>query len=511
VTEQPVDLRRVWAAIGRARVSFGACVAVALLLAALFTVAKPPPHKARALVLLPTSSLDSGGQNGRDVATQVRIASSADVLANAAAKLRPSPRISQLARNVHVSAPTPDIIEFDAKDPSGPRAMAIVNSVADSYVAYSLKGASDDLNRILSALKSQSSTLNREATDLRARVATETTKLGDLTPGTTKYVTQSALVNDLRARLSDVSTQLGNVQRQINSVSLEGVVANAGTRVLERATRVANSWLVVAIRNVLLGLVLGVLVGTMVALFRDRRDVRLRRRDEIAGAAGVPAVVSLNTRVARSPDEWLELISRYEPSVDESWGLRRTLRHLVTAHDVSPARTTIVCLAGDEGAIAVAPQLASFSARAGVRTVLLVDEAAPSVLTLHDGPRASDAPREPVVPNLWLLDSLSSASPAEQLAPQLVIQVLVSEEGNVDPVGGDRNTTTLLAVTAGFATSDAITAVSLAASAVGLPLFGVIVANPRPDDDSSGRLPRASGTDGPRLPTRLTGIARGSR
>lgn len=511
MTEQPLDFRRVWAAIGRARMPFIACVVIALLGAALFTVAKPPPYKARALVLLPASSLDSGGQTDRDVATQERIASSADVLANAARKLRPAPRVSQLEKNVHVSAPTPDIIQFDGKAPARGRAIAIANGVADSYVAYSLKGASDQLHRVISTLQKLSTTLNVQATDLRTRIGTETGTLDAMTPGTAAYATQSALINDLRGRLSDTATQLNNVQKQINAVSLQGVVASSGTRVLERATRATNSSFLVATRNILLGLLLGLLVGTMTALFRDRRDIRLRRRDDIAGAAGVPAVVSLNTRVARNPEEWLELISRYEPSVDESWGLRRTLRHLVTAHDVSPARTTIVCLAGDDGAVAVAPQLASFSARAGVRTVLLVDGGPPSVLARHDGPRASDAPREPVIANLWLVDSLSTASATEQLAPQLVIQVLMSEDDGVDPVGSERDTTTLLAVSAGFATSEAITSVSMAASAAGLPLFGVIVANPRPDDDTSGRLPRPTGNDGPRLPTRITGIARGSR
>jgi capsular polysaccharide biosynthesis protein len=433
------------------------------------------------------------------------------VLASAARKLRPVPRLSQLTKQVDVSAPTPDIVQFEAKASSPARAIAIANAVADSYVSYSLKGASDELDRVLTALRAQSTTLNEQATELRVHIGNENTTLLTLTPGTAAYATQSALITDLRARLSDISTQLNNVQKQINAVSLEGVVASSGTRVLERATRVSTSWVVVAVRNMILGLLLGVLLGTMLALFRDRRDVRLRHRDEIAGAAGVPTVVSLNTRVARSPEAWLELISRYEPSVDESWGLRRTLRHLVTAHDATPARTTIICLAGDDGAFAVAPQLASFSAHAGVRTVLLVDGPTPSVSALHDGPRASDAPREPVVPNLWLLDSMASAAVTEQIAPQLVIQVLVSEAGGLEALGGDRQTTTLLAVSAGFATSEAVTSVALAASAAGLPLFGVIVANPRPDDDSSGRLPRATGGDGARLPTRITGIARGSR
>jgi uncharacterized protein involved in exopolysaccharide biosynthesis len=496
MTEQPLDLRRVWAAIRHDRVVFLACLAAAIVGSLVFSVIKPPAYSARALVLLPASSVDSSGEPSRDIATQVRIASSADVVQIAANKLKPKPRVADLVKHVHVTAPTPDILQVSGRASSRGRAIAVANAVADSYVVYSVRGATDDLNRVVTALQRQGTRLSTQIAELQTRIDAAETSLTTLTPGSTEATTRAALFDSLRTQQADLTLQLGNINKQISDVQVNNAVADSGTRILERATTARNAALFVALRNFLIALLLGLLAGTMAALFRDGRDRRLRRRDDIASAAGVPAVASITTRIAESPEEWLALISTYEPSVDESWGLRRTLRHLVSAQESGPARATIVCFDGDDAALAVAPQLAAFSAHAGVRTVLVVDHA--------------DSSREPVVANLWLLDPESAAAGSDQGAPQLVVDVIVTGDLRLATRTAEPNVTTLLAVSAGFATSDAITSISLAATEAARPLFGVIVANPHVDDDSSGRIPQPVGDDRPRLPTRIIGSARGS-
>jgi hypothetical protein len=95
----------------------------------------------------------------------------------------------------------------------------------------------------------------------------------------------------------------------------------------------------------------------------------------------------------------------------------------------------------------------------------------------------------------------------------LVVRMCVAEDQRFDPERAQRTeleATTLLAVSSGFATSDAIGAAAIAAAEAGGPLFGVIVANPRADDESSGRLPEPLEPPHARLPTRITGTARGS-
>ena len=509
MNEQPLDLRRVWTAIDRGRVVVYACVIGALVMAVVFTVVGPPDYSAKALILLPASSLDANGQPSRDIATEIHIASSADVLTTAARALRPAPKVEQLTKKVHVSAPTPDILEVTAKAGSRGRAIEIANRVADSYVAYSIRGASDLLSQVVSRLQKQAKSLSRQATDLEVKINDASTELASMTRGTPEAFAQAGLVDTLRAQQANVASQLDKVQNQINDVQLNDAVANSGTRVLERATTASSHALFVAFRNFAIALVLGLLLGTMTAVFRDRRDRRLRRRDDIASAAGVPAVASITTTAAHSPDDWLTLLSGYEPSVDESWGLRRTLRHLVTSQSIAPARVTIVCLGGDDDAIGVAPQLAAFSAAAGVRTALFVEGRSPNASSLREWASGDDDDPKSFIPNLWLFDARVTES-ADSIGPQLVVRMLVAEAGRLAPASSQGDTTSLLAVSAGFATSEAITTVALAATEVGRPLFGVVVANPRTDDDSSGRLPQPLQQSRPRLPARVTGIARGS-
>jgi capsular polysaccharide biosynthesis protein len=509
MNEQPLDLRRVWTAIDRGRIAVYACVIAALVMAVVFTVAGPPDYSAKALILLPASSLDSNGEPSRDIATEIHIASSADVLSTAARALRPAPKVAQLTKKVHVSAPTPDILQVTAKAGSRGRAIETANRVADSYVAYSIRGASDLLNQVVSRLQRQAKSLSRQASDLEVKINDTSTKLDSMTPGSPEAFAQAGLLDTLRAQQANAASQLDKVQNQINDVQLNDAVANSGTRILERATTASSHALLVAFRNFAIALVLGLLLGTMTAVFRDRRDRRLRRRDDIASAAGVPAVASITATVAHSPDDWLTLLSGYEPSVDESWGLRRTLRHLVTSQSIAPARVTIVCLAGDDDAVGVAPQLAAFSAAAGVRTALFVDGSALSASSLREWASATDDDPKAFISNLWLFDARGTES-ADSIAPQLVVRMLVAETGRLEPPSPERDTTSLLAVSAGFATSEAITTVALAATEVGRPLFGVVVANPPTDDDSSGRLPQPLQPSRPRLPARITGIARGS-
>ena len=501
MTEQPLDLRRLLAVLRRNPVAFLACVLVGVLGGLAISVLAPPPYTARSLVLLPASTLDDNGTPTRDVQTQVRIASSTDVLALAARALRPVPSITQLRKRVRVTAPTPDLLQFAAHAPSKRAAEATADQVAHAYVVTSQKGASDLLDRVVAALRVQARQLGAQATSLQSQIDAGTRALALLPPNSPQAAAQTARLDSLRSQQGNVEAQLLSVNSQISDAQLNSAVANTGTKILQHASTASNGAVVAAARNGGIGLAAGVLVGAALALVLDGRDRRLRRRDDIARAAGVPTIASVTAHVVHSSDERLEFMARYEPSADESFGLRWTLRHLLTTHETVPARATIVILAGDEAARMVPLQLAAFSARAGVRTALL-DETS----------WARDRGTESVLPNLWLFDPRADDGGVEQFAPRLVIKVLETESDGLepDPVDGGIRTT-LLAVSAGFTTSESVALVALAAARSGRSLFGVIVANPEPGDETSGRVPMRDAGGRPRLPVRVTRSARGSR
>ena len=164
------------------------------------------------------------------------------------------------------------------------------------------------------------------------------------------------------------------------------------------------------------------------------------------------------------------------------------MRSLLTADAEPPAGVTIVTMAGDNAAVAIAPQLAVFAAASGVRTLLVV--------TGRD-PVGRDA--APGVPRGGAHDQAGAhrtcgsrrRAPGEAVEPdaaQLVVTVAVTEQGTID-LDPDRPSTVLLGVSAGEATPESIAEVAAAAAGAKRPLAGVIVANPEPDD----------GTDRPHL------------
>ena len=77
-----------------------------------------------------------------------------------------------------------------------------------------------------------------------------------------------------------------------------------------------------------LGALAGFLVGAIVALAINRGDRRLRERDEIANAIGVPVLASIPVHHPSDAGRWSKLIEEYEPSTVHAWQLRTALRYL---------------------------------------------------------------------------------------------------------------------------------------------------------------------------------------
>jgi capsular polysaccharide biosynthesis protein len=486
MTEQPLDIRRVVRALSRGVGTIGVCLAAAVVVALLYTVAKPPPYHATALVLLPASGVDSTGQPTRNVKTEVQVAASGDVLTLAAGELRPKPRSSELKDHLKVTARTPDILAFTVSAATGSRAIAGANAVADGYRRYSATGASSQLETVLGAYNSAASQLKVQIKDYQDEINKATAKLATLPPNSPQASAQAGLITSLQSEQNDATSELIDIQAQISTAKLNSDVNSSGIKVLERASSASNSAAKAALLNLGGGILLGLIVGCTIVLAREGRDRRLRLRDDIARAAGAPIVAAIATRRVQDADEWLALFENYEASADEGWSLRRAVRSLLTADAEPPAGVTIVTMAGDNAAVAIAPQLAVFAAASGVRTLLVVTGRDPSVATLRQACREAQLAIKPARTNLWIKE----AAPGERVesdAAQLVVTVAVTDQGTID-LDPDRSSTVLLGISAGEATPESIAEVAKAAAGAKRPLAGVIVANPEPDDGTTGRI-----------------------
>ncbi len=126
-----------------------------------------------------------------------------------------------------------------------------------------------------------------------------------------------------------------------------------------------------------LGALLGALVGAIVVLAFNRRDRRLRKRDDIADSIGVPVLASIGVVHPSGAAGWAKLLADYEPGAVDAWRLRKALQYL-GLDDVNPngsqpgndSSLEVLSFGFDSGALALGPQLAVFAASRGIPTAL---------------------------------------------------------------------------------------------------------------------------------------------
>jgi capsular polysaccharide biosynthesis protein len=488
MNEEPLDLHRFGRAMARGKWTLAAFVVAGLLAGVVVSLVRPPWYSAGAVVLLPAAGLDVNGNPARDPQTEVQIASSTNVLQIAAQNLRPASTVNNLRARVKVAAPTADILHFTGRAPSAGAAIAIANAMADAYRQYATSNASQQTQQLVNDLKNRVTQLRAQISSLNGQIASATNRLGSLSPNSREASLQTALIESLRAQQGDATVQLNADLNQITQSQVSTDSNGTGIQVISHAASASNSAVRTIGGNLALGAGIGFLLGTAVVIARDRRDRRLRRRADIAAAAGAPAVASIATQAPRKASDWVALLQNYEPTTDESWSLRRILRALV-ASETPPTQLNVVTLSDDAAAVAVAPQLASYAAASGVRTVLVVNGRDPSLATLRQV-RDDAQTGAQLRANL----TITGAEPDqhdEGARAQLIVNMLAFD----DRMHGDepaRGSTSLLAVTAGAATPERIAAASAAMADADRPFAGIVVANPESDDTSDGEFAHRS-------------------
>jgi hypothetical protein len=261
-----------------------------------------------------------------------------------------------------------------------------------------------------------------------------------------------------------------------------------------------------------LGALAGVFVGITGVLAVGRGDRRLRERDEIADAIGVPVLASVPVRHPDNAARWTRLLEDYEPSVTEAWCLRKALDDLGLAGRTSPdggaggSSVTVLSLSSDQRALALGPQLAVFAASSGIPTTLVISPeqnsrtaALRAAADVPPSSRRSSGLRVAVAADHDPLDR-------QQQEPALSIMVAVVDGQTPRVANLPRTGATVLGVSAGAATADQLARVAASSAANGRDISGILVADPDPADPTTGRLPQLARSVQVR-PTRMTSTA----
>ena len=286
-------------------------------------------------------------------------------------------------------------------------------------------------------------------------------------------------------------------------------VGQVNAHILQPATTASGPnpivhWLVYG----LIGAIAGLIAGVIAAIARGRRDRRLRSRDDIANAIGVPVLASLPVSRPADAQGWAQLLDSYQPSAVHAWRLRKTLQHLnvvgvnLTGDAEEAPVVAVVTLTGDAPALALGPQLAAFAASLGIPTGLAIGPSQDPNLTIALRTACAGWQGRRSSLQVTVLDDDSTAMPHD-----VALTVLVTAVDGMSPtaLSGLPATATLIGVSAGGTTVEQLAATAMEAAGNGREVAGLLVADPDQSDRSTGRIPQLP-RPALRMPTRLTGL-----
>ena len=262
-----------------------------------------------------------------------------------------------------------------------------------------------------------------------------------------------------------------------------------------------------------LGALAGAIVGFVICIALGRSSRRLIQRDEIANSIAVPVVASIPVERPSDPGSWARLLEEYEPDPVHAYWLSKLLWQFGVGDggtDANAMSLTVLSLASDSTALALGPQLAAFASARGIPTALVIgpQQDVNVTATLHTacaaGAQAASGRRKP----LRLLVTDSGQADQVGAAFTVVVMVIDGRDPRIPPAA--RTSATVLGVSSGGATADELAREATAAAADGRDIYGILVADPDPGDQTTGRIPRLPPVQRA-LPTRVNGLATESK
>ena len=490
MTEQVVDLGSTWAVLRRRR----GVILLAALLGALagagLLVLSPPAYLSTSVVLLPGATQAGSGKTGDyDADTQVLIATSAEILLRAAQQVHPELTQAEITDRVSAEAPSAAVLSIKAAGPTAVQAEDLASAVAQSLVDY-LADTKHALSKTQQAtLKERLDTLNASLANVNKEIKKVTDRLAAKGRTSASGRADAAALSDLTAVQASTVLDIDALKKQLSGEDLTSGQVSAGASVIQPASPGKQSDFVTdALTYVMGGAAACALLVALYILITNQRDPKLRSRDEIADAVGIPVVASMRVRTPRSTHAWRELLRAYTPDSPDAWALRQFLHGLVPDAGKDSPKTqgfvlVVLTVSGDTAGLAVGPQIASFAASNGIATHLFAAQHHESATTLWAA--CSQHPERHDLPGALSVTTVFDSRIRADLTVRLIVLDRDTPEPDPDFVAGG---TAVIAVGSGSATRRNLADAVVAADRVGLTVQGIIVANPEPLDRTTGRL-----------------------
>jgi capsular exopolysaccharide synthesis family protein len=407
------------------------CALVVAIAAAGYVLLKPPVYEAHANVLVEAvinpafSNLPGSTSNvlQPDLNTEAQVVKSTDLASAVITALNLNTTPQQLLGGLHVSVVlNTSLMQIGYVSPNPVTAAKVANSFANQYLVQRRAAVQQLANRVIRLLTKQINGQRSSYNRLESKIAF----LANST-SPTDLITRQQLEHQAFLIYQTIRTE----KSQVLAVQ-ELASTSEGGRIVQTAVAPAspvgpNLPLAIAV-----GLFLGAIIGSGIAVGRGLWADRVQGRDELSDVIGAPAL-----GVIPHVDSWVkrteaELVTRDEPMSPAAEAYRLLATNVRFARSARPQELIVVTSAlPEEGKSTTASNLAVVLAESGLRT-LLVDAdlrrpRAKLFLGVPDGRGLqealggsldlSDLIFQTRVPGLWILRSGRTAEdPAALLA-----------------------------------------------------------------------------------------------
>jgi hypothetical protein len=462
-----LDFARLWVAIRRGRRVWLTFAVLGVVAGGALAILMPPPPTAVTRILV-VHEQDQPSDGGSLIRTDVALMATTRIAAAALEELGSGERPEEFVKQFEVIGLTNNILEVSVEGPTGAEAARRAEALANAFIA-------DHVGRIQAAADAEAKAL----TDRRGQVQVELDQVNGQISGAEAAAAQqnnndededaatpppnAANLDSLYARRAELTNQITQLTQQAQEAGLGAPRVAEGTQVIDAPRPVRASLKVTGATNAGIGLVLGLVLGaTIAAVGGVVRDKPVLRKD-IAEHLGASVIAELPRRQ----------LSRRK-GTEARQRVAATVVRLVRDHD-GPVSVL------ELGAAPLAAALASDVAAglAADRPVVLVADPPERITGLPDGTTFP-------VRLIGASDTTPDTSPAVPGEARIGV-------GSVAPGAAwtdlpHLGTETLLVVRAGHANSAWLHTVARQLADAGIPIVGVVLADPDRRDKSDGTL-----------------------
>jgi capsular polysaccharide biosynthesis protein len=338
---------RVWVTL--AVVGFAAALAIPFVL--------PQSSTATTTVVL---SHASGSDPAEAMSTDVSMAGTRAVAALVIRQLHLPMTPSEFQDGVTITSVTTSIMKLSVGAPTDQQALTRARALTNAFLQFRSKQLRAQAESQIAGYQRRVSTLNKQIAALNQQYDSLNTN-GAAT---------SQRAQDLLDERAQLSQQVNTLQQQVESITLQTESVIGASRRIDSAALVPRSHLRRIVLDAGSGLIAGLALGVGLVCFRELTSDRLRRREEVALALGVP--VRLSVPPLRGPRLAVLARGRRAPSRHALQILVRGLGEEMLEPTPRPTRLILAAIDSAEESVTVAAHTGARLA-AERRRVLLVD------------------------------------------------------------------------------------------------------------------------------------------